>query len=137
MHKYTRYLSWPFFWIAQCDDLGLLRPEASTVGCCWRQQNLWSHRKTYSGPEAAIFSCGRGPQDFLNHMYWQKSGLWSLLLKASWWYTVGNKLGDHFYLNHKSYTVYMTINLKVLRYYMFFSEKWGWNRILLLSAKTF
>ena len=28
------------FWVAHCDDLRLLRPEAATVGCCRRQQHL-------------------------------------------------------------------------------------------------
>ena len=68
----------PIFWVAHCDDLLLLRPEAATVGCCRRQQHLWSHRNPYSRPEAAIFSCGLWPQDFLSHMSRQKSGLWSL-----------------------------------------------------------
>ena len=67
-------LSWPFFGVAHCDDLLLWRPEAATVGCCQRQQHLWSHRNPYSRPEAAIFSCGRRPQDFLSHMSRQKSG---------------------------------------------------------------
>ena len=72
------YISWPFFWVAHCDDLRLSRPEAATVGCCRRQQHLWSHRNPYSRPEAAIISCGRRPQDFLSHMSRPKSGLWSL-----------------------------------------------------------
>ena len=57
-------LSWPFFWVAHCDDLRLLRPEVATVGCCRRQQHLSSHRNPYSRPEAAIFTCGRRQQDF-------------------------------------------------------------------------
>ena len=66
------------FGVAHCDELGLLRLEAATVGCCRRQQHLWSHRNPYSRPEAAIFSCGQRPQDFLSHMSRPKSGLWSL-----------------------------------------------------------
>ena len=62
------------FWVAHCDDPLLLRPEAATVGCCRRQQHLWSHRNPYLRPEAAIFSCGRRPQDFLCHMSRQKLG---------------------------------------------------------------
>ena len=61
-------LSWPYFWVAHYEDLLLLRPEAATVGCCRRQQHLWSHRSPYSRPEASIFSCGQRPQDFLTHM---------------------------------------------------------------------
>ena len=33
MHKLT------IFWVVHCRDLGLLRPEAATVGCCRRQQH--------------------------------------------------------------------------------------------------
>ena len=76
--SYFWWLSWPFFWVVHCDDLGLLQPEAATVGCCRRQQHLWSHRNPYSRPEAVIFSCCRRPRDFLSHMSRQKSGLWSL-----------------------------------------------------------
>ena len=68
------YMNWSFFGIAHCGDLGLLRPEAATVGSCRRQQHLWCHRNPYSRPEAAIFSCGRRTQDFLSHVSRQKSG---------------------------------------------------------------
>ena len=62
------------FGVAHCDDLRLLRPEAATVGCCRRQQHLWSHRNPYSRPQDAVFTCGRRPQDFLSPMSRHKSG---------------------------------------------------------------